>query len=329
MIKAYDPCIGVIPESTFDEMFAPDFFARGDGGNLIDHIARNQRRLDINVFMQMYHLWRDKNYFDISPRLCSKLTDTDLRDLDTFFLRTPYRSMYISVPRGNGLYIHNDYSGKHEVTGIYLIMDEFEKPKEIGLKSSGKVVSGVTKYLNILVCGEEKQLYDDALVFFHLMFWDGKISESIEKNKMYITGDSSLWPEIESVFSFCVKILLYLNCANVSIQEIAGLNLDAKIGGLKNPAKKRKLLQRYEKLSTRPHKLLDIVVDHTPVDSHHQASTGSVGSIGPKSLEKVRGHFKGQRYGEGWSMSKIIWVEPYVRGSGAEFFRDEKHYKVV
>jgi hypothetical protein len=326
-IRAVDSGLELVQEDLFDKMFNSQFFSKVTGTPVPTHETRLQRKLDLSVITQMYHLWRDKNYFDLSPRLCDKLLDTDLRDLDTFFLRTPYKSMYLSLPKGNGMHVHSDVTGAHELVGIYIMCNDLENPQDIGIKSTGGIVQGVTKYMHILACGEDKGT-EDSLVFFDLLFWEGKISDSIARNKIYLPNNPKLWPEIEEIFSFVVKVLLYLNCANISIQQMAGLNLESKLNGLKNPAKKRKLLKRYAKQSLREHKLLDIVVNHSQERNqdpdHERESTGK-----SKNLERVRGHFKGQRFGKGYSESKVIWVEPYIRGSDACYFRDSRRYKVI
>lgn len=323
-IKEFDKGETPVTEMLFDKMFSAEVMSKILDTPLETRLERPRRKLDTSVAQHLYHLWRDKNYFDITAELCEKLKDTDLRDLDTFFLRAPYRSMYLSLPKGNGMMIPGEGTGLHELMGIYLLMDDFGKPETVAIRTEDNKVPGVIKYLHILACGEEKSEYNDALVFFHLLFWEGKLSDSIAKNKGIMGESGPLWPNIQEIFTFITKVLIYLNCANVEIRQMAGFDLQKKLDGLRNTAKKRKVLQRYERTSVQPHKLLDIVVDH---DQTGMAKTGSFGhSLGPKALEKVRGHFKAQRYGVNLSQSKVIWVEPYVRGEGAEFYRDQKRY---
>jgi hypothetical protein len=329
IIKTIDRDKEFVPETLFDRVFTPEFVARAMGNPVHLHETRLQRKLDTSVAQHLYHLWADGNYFDISPRLCNKLLDTDLKDIDTYFLKTPFRSMYLSLPQGNGMYLHNDQTGKHEVKGIYVLFQDFGQPETIAFRTVGNKIEGVLKYLHILAVGEEVQEWDDTLVFFHLLFWEGKISESIEKSKALLPPDPTLWPSIEEIFGFVTKVLLYLNCANVSIQKVAGFDLDGKVAGLKNKTKKRKLQHRYEKLSTKPHNLLDIVVDHRSGVGAEPASKGSSGLLGPKALERVRGYFRMQHFGKGSLESKVIWIEPYIRGSDAEYFREERRYKLV
>lgn len=329
VMNPYDITKDIVPETAFETLFTPKFFADAMGGTIGFHSDRPQRKMETSVVQHMYHLWRDKNYFDISLRLCDKLMDTDLKDIDTFFLRTPFRSMYISLPYNNGMYIHNEQTGEHELKGIYVLFQDFGGPETIALRTLDNKVDGVLKYLHILAVGEEKAAYDDALVFFHLLFWEGKISDSIERSKKFLPSTPELWPSIQEIFSFVTKVLLYLNCSNVAIQRVAGIDIEGKLAGLKNKAKKRKFLQRYEKTSTEAHRLLDIVVNHTQASSNQMDSKASGELLGPKSLERVRGHFKVQHFGIGCLEQKVIWVEPYIRGSDAEYFRDEKHYRLI
>ena len=315
-----------LEESLFDRILSVDTCANLFGTPNLDRSTRIQRKMDLAVIRHMYHLWKDKNYFDITQELYNRLKDTDLKDVDIFFLRTPFRSMYINLPKGNGLFVPNNQTGLHEVESIYLLMDDYKEPQNITIPSKDLTINGATKHMHMLVCGETKGVYGDAVMFYDLIFQDGKISEALEKNKE-ILENPSLWPQAIEVFNFTLKILLYINCANASIRKEAGLDLEAKLRGLKNPTKQRKLIQRYSKISPQAHSILDVVIDHGQDTSG--ASDSSTHSYVPKGLERVRRHFKTQRYGTGLSMAKIIWVEAYSRREGAEVYREKKTFKVV
>lgn len=314
-----------LEENIFDRIFPADTIGKLFGTPDLDRSQRIQRKMDLAVLREIYHLWSDQNYFDLSPRLCSMLIDADLKDVDTFFLRAPYRSMYLSLPKGNGLMIPNTRTGLHEVEGIYITVDDYETPKNMLLAGSGEVLMEATKHVHMVVCGEQKGDFGDAIMFFDLVFFEGKISDSIEKNKDILNRPNT-WDYIVSIFDFVTRVLLYINCANVSILKVAGLDIEAKLRELKNPAKKRKLLQRYSKISPQAHSLLDITISIDP-DAH--SSTGKSSNTGVlKSLEKVRAHFKTQRFGVGWSESKIILVQSYIRGDGAEFYKEKRTFKI-
>lgn len=315
-----------LEESLFDRVLPATACAQLFGTPHLDRSVRIQRKMDLAVIRHMYHLWKDKNYFDVAQGLYDRLRDTDLKDVDTFFLRAPFRSMYINLPKGNGLYVPNNQTGLHEVESIYLLMDDYKEPQDIRMPSKNLTINGATKYMHMLVCGETKGVLGDAIMFYDLIFQEGKISEALEKNKK-ILENPSLWPQAIEVFNFTLKILLYINCANASIRKEAGLDLDAKIAGLKNPTKQRKLLQRYSKISPQAHSILDVVIDHS--QDTLGSSDSSTHSYIPKGLERVRRHFKTQRFGTGWSKAKIIWVEAYARGEGAEVYREKKTFKVV
>jgi len=313
-------------ESIFDTIFKPELCSKLFGTPNLDRSIRIQRKMDLSVLKEIYHLWRDQNYFDISSELVEELRNTDLKDINTFFLRAPFRSMYISLPKENGYFINNPQSGRHEITSIYLTMDDYDKPKDISILKKDINIMGVTKQIHMLVCGETKGVFGDAIMHFELIFVDGKVSESIEKNKE-ILDNPDIWDDIVEVFYFITKVLLYINCSNISIQKIAGLNLEKKLEGLKNNAKKRKLIQKYSKISPVAHNFLDIVINQ---NNGVQGKSGNFSKkLGPKKLEKVRRHFKVQHYGTGLSQSKIIWVESYVRGEGSEFYKDKNIYRVV
>lgn len=315
-----------IGEPIFDQIFPSELCSKLFGTPNTDRSDRPQRKMDLAVLREIYHLWKDKNYFDISPTLTTKLIDTELRDVDTFFIRAPYRSMYLSLPKGNGLFIPNNKTGLHEVESIYLTFEDFGEPKSIIVPFQNKKFDNTTKHIHMLVCGETKGTYGDAIMFFDLIFFEGKVSESITLNKDLL-DNPTFWDSALEVFNFVSKVLLYINCSNTSIQKIAGLDLEEKLRNLKSNTKKRKLIQKYCRISPEAHNLLDVVINH----DHGVQSKNPCASIalGPKAFEKVRPHFKTQRYGTALSQSKIIWVESYVRGEGAEFFRDTHNFKVT
>lgn len=310
----------IIPELVFDTIISSEL----SDITFLPRYRPEQKKFDLSLFQHIYYLWKDKNYFDISLALCNKLKETDLQDLDTFFLRTPYRSMYLSLPKGNGLYIPNDETGMHEAIGIYITFHDFKTQTQIKFGEQQKNIDGVTKFIRLMVAGEEKSKYNDAIIYFVLLFWEGKISDSIQKNHIHIDA-KDLWPHIKEVFEFVSKVLIYINCSNVVIKEIPGFDLDTAVNRLKNPTKKRKLLHRYEKISTQKHKLLDIIT----INRNKEYISDSDNSISAKKgLERVRGHFKIQHFGINMSQKKIIWIEPYIRGEGAEEFKQHQ-YKVI
>jgi hypothetical protein len=315
-----------IREPIFDKIFNPDICSGIFGTPGEDRTSRVQRKMDLAVIRQTYHLWKDQNYFDITPQLTSRLIDAELRDVDTFFIKAPFRSMYLSLPKGNGIYIPNNISGLHEVDSIYITFEDFGGPKDIPLFNADNILCGATKHMQMLVCGETKKTFGDSVMFFDLIFFEGKVSDSIERNKE-ILDNPELWKHIVDVFYFVAKVFLYINCANTSIQKIIGLDVEEKLRNLKGSAKKRKLLKRYGKVSPQSHSLLDIVIDKD--QELHKLSSDQKDLLGSKSLERVRMHFKTQRYGVGLANSKIILVDSYIRGDGAEFFREKKVFRVT
>lgn len=312
-----------IPESTFNQIFTIDICKDIFGTPNLDRSTRAQRKMDLAVIRQIYHLWKDKNYFDLSPKLCPIITGTDLVDVDTFFLQAPYRSLFLSLPKGNGFFIPNTQTGLHEVDGVYITFDDFKREEKLVMP--GKSIEGATKHMNMVIYGENKGIFGDAILFFDLLFFEDKVSDSIERNRE-ILDNPSYWDYVVNIFNFVTKVLLYINCSNVSILKVAGMDIEEKLRNLKSPTKKRKLIKKYGKISSAAHKILDVSIS---LDSDSPGSSdGAHTKLGPKSLEKVRRHFKTQRYGQNNSQSKIIVVESYLRGEGAEYYRETYKHRV-
>ena len=310
-----------VDEGIIDSVFPPDVCGKIIRDPFSDRFTREQRKMDMSVFSHAYHLWKDNNYFDITMDLINRLKDTDLKDIDTFFLRTPYRSMYISFPKGHGLTIPNNMSGDHEIMGLYITFQDYDTPENMLLPYHNRTVKNVTKVMHALVCGETKGLAGDAVIYYDLLFWEGKVTDSLYKNED-ILNQPKIWPSVIETFQLILKIILYINCSNATIRNEAGMDLEKKLKGLKNAGKKRKLLKRYEKTSVKAHKVLDISIQDR--EDSYAKGTARQASSPLETPVKVRGYFRSQRFGEKLSKSKTIWIKPYIRGPGADSYREKK-----
>jgi hypothetical protein len=56
-------------------------------------------------------------------------------------------------------------------------------------------------------------------------------------------------------------------------------------------------------------------------------TTGSQEERSIQSPFLVRGHFRNQRYGKGRSQTRIIWIQPFFKGTGSQEI-EEKKYKI-
>jgi hypothetical protein len=314
-----------VDEKIIEDIFSPEICTDIFGYTLEERSLRPQRKMDLAISKQTYHIWKDKKYFDISPLLVQKLKETSIKDINTYFVRSPYRSLYINLPKNNGLYISNK-GIQHEVNAIYLLLRNNDEPVSRYILRKNITVDNVTKEISIMFWGEEKGEQGDCIMFSDLLLTDGKISESLDLN-VKIIENAALIPELFSLFKFIIKLLLYINCSNASIKNIAGFKLEKKLSDLKNPAKKRKLIKKYSRESLLSHDYIDIQIDHKDRTNGHN-NIPTTKNKRKKSLEYVRPHFKIQNYGIQNSKSKIIWIDPYTRGEGAENFRTKKIYRV-
>jgi len=314
-----------VDEKVIETFFTPNVCAEIFGYSAKERSSRPQQKMDLAVTKQTYHVWKDQKFFDISPQLVEKLKETSTKDIDTYFVRAPYRSMYINLPVGNELYITNN-GIKHELNAVYLLFKENEAPQQRGIIRTNTIIDNITKEISVMFWGREKELYGDAIMFSDLVLTEGKISKSIELN-INILENPDIMSELFDLFNFIVKLLLYINCSNASIKNIAGFNLEKKLSGMKNPGKKRKLIKRYSQESLKSHDYIDITINHGS-ENTRSGFSDIIGTNKTKSLEYVRPHFKVQNYGTQNSKSRIIWIDPYTRGEGSENFRIKKIYKV-
>jgi len=283
--------------------------------------------LDLSLAMHLYHAWKDGNFYELTPALCDVLTKTEYRDVDTRFIRVPERSMYLSLPKGNGLVVPCNQTGRlHNAEGIYLTFLEFEQPSTILLGKQHREIKDVIKHISVMVVGEEIGLHNDALIYFNLCFWQGKVSDSIEKNiEMTIGFNNDILVYIRQAFNLIAKVLLYIECSNTVLKQIAGVDINSILAKKKNKSKIRKQFKKLDRLSVLLHKQIDV----TTINKHSSSSSSGVETGRKVLLESVAPHFKMQHFGPQNTLVKIIHVDGYERGELAGQIKSTKKKHLI
>lgn len=295
---------------------------------ICDVFATGSRLLDLSLAIHLYHAWKDKNFYELTPNLCDILTRTELRDIDTSFIMLPERSMYLSLPPNNNLVVPCDQTGRlHKAAGIYLSFINFQQPTTIFLGKELRKTENVIKHLSIMVVGEEIGEHNDALIYFNLCFWHGKVSDSIERNVENTIGlNNELLPHIREAFNLVSKVLLYISCSNAVLRQVAGIDIDTILGRKKNKGKIRKQAKRLSRLSSFSHKQIDATTISKRSIEQYNASV----STGRKVLlESVSPHFKVQHFGPQNSQTKIIHIDGYERGELAGKVKSFKKKHII
>jgi len=288
--------------------------------------------------MKVYKMCGEKMYF-VSPGLEWELRNTELRKMPEEFLRLPYPSIYIVLPTKEPFKVFNDQTGWHDVEGIYLVEDEYTKPRVWRVILTGKPNEN------------SKHKFDDALYHWTIYFHPGSTVEEcidfstkvgmsqIEEAKREVVGpDGSICevlnrvdpasevakifkmmrePLLES-FRYVMNVVLYASHPDA---EVHGFNSNPEYDKLRQRAmkapkgkKRARLFERSRSLRGKDRLLLGGSVVVNRKEAEAAKSEGS----GVKGKQKVRTYVAGhwQHYWVGEGRTKRIYKRkrPFWRG---------------
>lgn len=268
-----------------------------------------------NVFYHAFWLYQnhEKIYY-VAPQLAAKLADTKL-NVDTFFLKAPFKEIYIQIDPG--LFQINDGVRDHPVRGFYVNLVERD-----GIKHVRILVAAIKSGAKKLEYG-----YDDALFYFRLQLDGGNVDKVLdeyveqetEKHKEDLRrfgGDRNVM-QIKDLFKFVFNVLLYITSRELDIVDQMPPDYAKEIQAKKNPAKKKKLLQRMNKFGSIP---IIVIGSRIPKLISSPEEIRAAGGLGKwKLLKKVHvaGYWRKQWYGSKESddrRAELIYIDDYVKG---------------
>lgn len=292
---------------------------------------RAEFRSFMNMLMHTHRFSKRRMYFRFEEGLTAKLLHTDLNKVDSSFLEAPFESFYITLPHNHELYIPNPVTGLHKVKGIYV---NFLKEVDVAginltygkldpdgihpdLKFKGVPVS---KCIRIMAIGENKAdaplgNLDDATFYMSYFFTPtGDIFPQVESIvKKYtdplVEGQEHL---MRKLFSFCVNALLYINNPKADLQRVKA---KFETYGKKDKSvvdKKNVGLSKIDCISAGS-------TVYITSEFRQQYRSGALRTFSITApMWMVRGHYRNQACGVGFSKRALIWIEPYPKGKGIE-----------
>ncbi len=254
-----------------------------------------------NTLVQTRHMcWYEragKRIYEVSPGLAERLRHTELKGLVTDDLRLPHEAIYLVVPSSAEL------SVKSPITGIYMCED---KEHRLG------------RVWHVMACGPDSAGVDFRSHFFRIMLPPkATLDEALAATKADMASAVSLIgfhanDEWEGMFRWAMNAVIYATWSDAEKLDVM-LNRDAerlhdRIQKLPANSQKRDRL-REELRGMDPRKRIILGRSIRPEPAH----TGGSG----KELDvrvRVQGHWKKQAHGEGFSLRKTIWIQPYWKG---------------
>jgi len=256
-----------------------------------------------------------KKVFRPTPDLVHMLIDTELRNIDTFFVQSPFRCIFISIPKE--VKLMNPYN--IPVDGLYIAVfnkdeihykgfsEEYHKYEQYE-NSKNIVISAVS---DILLAPEDPR---ETMYYWNIALKDGNLFDQISiildtYDKRPANNDNYSRVFLENLLSFSINSLLYINSKDSS--ELIKTNIPQH-PDIKNKAKIRQAFKRTQI----PFYTLgkNITIDHSYknvinlYDREKQSQRKLIGKW------VVRGHWRNQPHGKESKERKLIWIQPFVKG---------------
>jgi hypothetical protein len=294
--------------------------------------SSNARILSTGLF-QTYHFNRQKRVFRLEEGLTQKLLHTGIEHVDSSFIRSPFKSIYVSLPYNQELVIPDGTANEYLVDGFYLYVDTDVATEHVSLDMDGKTpvsgeVGGSPKCtaLKFLATGLKRKdasatvnEEDDALFFGTFLLAPGDVMPQVKHKVDKWTSVETNKPYLETLFRFILNTILYITSPTADLSPIL-----AKFEPVanKDAERKNKGLSKINQTSVgKSIRVLRGMAEHYGETSVHMRLRNC-----PRWL--VRGHWRNQAHGEGRSLRKMLWVEPFEKGKGLAEVLSEKDYLV-
>ena len=304
-------------------------------GNTEDNLAKMRSRFWDTYLPYLFYKY-GKNIFRPTKDLVHMLIDTDLKNLDSYFIQSPFKCIYIAIPQE--VKLMNPFN--IPVNGLYVTVFNKDEIKYEGFSEEFRVYKNYENSKSLVICAVSDVILSpedprETMYYWNISLCNGDLFTQIHKileryDKEYqknVYEDCSKDYDrtfLENILSFSINALLYINSKNPSDFGLT-YNKKTNIENLKNKAKIRKAQKRtklpyYElgKNITINHSYQNVIKLYEKETSQHRRLVGKW---------VVRGHWRNQAHGKELKERKLIWIQPHVKGT--EFSEIiEKSYKV-
>jgi len=276
-----------------------EFFIKNKTSNMyLDYLKEddNGYKAWINMVLSTYHYYKHhQKRFQLTPDITNMLLQTDMKDVHVAFVKLPFPSIYLELPKGM---LKGETNGQeYEVEGVYVHQYNL-KPidKKTIERHLGK---GIVSYLQLGIVLKNNEEYQYGIV--HLRFKNGNVVEQLQEN--YKRASLQFEEIANDIFSLVLNTLFYIQSDKSDMEYI----------------------------EERPLILLNKPENHIPKKGHYKVGRKVIiNSSLKKKLKQyeksplkaeqnykwlVRGHWRNQPIGKGRKERKMIWIEPYLKGN--------------
>ena len=267
---------------------------------------------------------RHKRVFMVERGLQQKLLHTNVEKVDAQFIRSPFFSMYVTLPHNEELLIPNNITGEHLVKGFYVMAHDVDGDEINLLQKGGTFIKASERHgskdlyiLKVLAIGDSKggNKGDDALYYTTIIVKPGEdIMTQMDEQLNYYIANMEEKPYVEAFLKFIMNLMLYISSPSAVLESVAAkyLQIDKKASD-KERAKADAKNEGISKISA-----ISVgkgIPGFNSMDGYYGDTAIKNRVIGcPRWL--VRGHWRAQAYGVGRSQHRPKWIEPYEKGPG-------------
>jgi len=269
-----------------------------------------------SILSSTYHFYKDPKIYEFEKSLTEMLLKTSLKKLDVDFVRSPYDTIYVTIPKSENLTIPNEQTGLHRVEAVYITAIRSEELSDVTVLEY-KVPENYKLMIRYLFVGESKKDsplgdYDDALYYNTMILGEGDIFEQMnldlerkESAKGYI--DLLDKKRLNKYHSFIVNLLLYITSSQARIEIFKTKHLDYK-------GKKPKKIKRAEKQNNKLSKLSEFYKVGCKTLSTNESGETLIDGKKITTQYKVSPHWHLYWTGKGRKTPKLKWIVEYTKG---------------
>lgn len=328
MIRAYHPSVAHLA----DDLTIESLYSESENSMFLGEF-----RSLMNMLHHIHRFSKQRMVFRFEEALTAKLLHTDLTKVDSFFVRSPFSSIYIAIPHNKELFIPNEVTGLHRVLGIYVsYLDEI--PSEEMHLGSGGTASELEnvkentpiKVLRILAIAEknENALHDkdDATFYMTMIFRSGDVMPQVEVLLDKFVSKETIKHRslLKKLFVFVTNALLYITSPAADLVLI-GAKFDKEKPG-KGPSRAPKN-SKIDVISTGS----KVYISHEYRMKYRNGQMDSLPAVDVTintPMWIVRGHYRNQAHGKGRSLRTLIWIQPHIKGKGLDDTLQQREYTV-
>lgn len=286
------------------------------------------------VVMKFRSVSSTSNWFKPSEGLAYKLAATDLVGATCGDLKLPMDAFYIELPE-KFLYIEDAKTGWHEVRSVTVSRGEItQRTLEVAKKHEAEPDSVTDALLGprlLVECYAEPNdrstsPFDDSWLFMTYKVladdkdMDAVLGASLNLSNIEMMQNGRIGEKVFDgrelrifLLKFVLNFCVYLGSEKATKQHVHAEEIERLVGGKKRKNLRKNVQERIRRLED--DKVFEVGTDiEVDLEMKEIIQTEGTGAYRLTYRTLVRGHWRSQAHGPGWTLRRRKWIEPHVRG---------------